>query len=70
MHACLLGVYFRIYSILFIMYLDKPLTVDIPRSSSTSSMDNIISNESVCSIQFSESFTYKNGLYYQKSKRK
>jgi hypothetical protein len=46
------------------MYLDKPSTVDLPRSSSTSSLDNIISNESVCDIQFSESFTYKNGLYY------
>jgi hypothetical protein len=39
---------------------NKPLVVDLPRSSSTSSMDNIISNESVCAIQFSESFTYKN----------
>ncbi|CAF1042630.1 unnamed protein product [Rotaria sordida] len=39
---------------------DKPLVVDLPRSSSTSSLDNIITNESICTIQFSESFTYKN----------
>ncbi|CAF0752875.1 unnamed protein product [Adineta steineri] len=39
---------------------DKPLVIDLPRSSSTSSLDNIITNESVCAIQFSESFTYKN----------
>jgi len=68
MHGCLIGALnwfeFKIYSIVFIMYLDKPSTVDLPRSSSTSSLDNIISNESVCDIQFSESFTYKNGLYY------
>jgi hypothetical protein len=41
--------------------LDKPTGLDLPRSSSNSSMDNVISNESVCAIQFSESFTYKNG---------
>ncbi|CAF1945267.1 unnamed protein product [Rotaria magnacalcarata] len=40
--------------------LYKPLTVDLPRSSSTSSLDNIVTNESICTIQFSESFTYKN----------
>ncbi|CAF0861232.1 unnamed protein product [Rotaria sordida] len=40
--------------------LYKPLVVDLPRSSSTSSLDNIITNESICTIQFSESFTYKN----------
>ncbi|CAF3541913.1 unnamed protein product [Rotaria sordida] len=39
---------------------NKPLVVDLPRSSSTSSLDNIITNESICTIQFSESFTYKN----------
>ncbi len=49
-----------------IFYLDKPLVIDLPRSSSTSSLDNIITNESVCTIQFSESFTYKNGLYLNK----
>ncbi|UJR25564.1 hypothetical protein I4U23_006909 [Adineta vaga] len=38
----------------------KPLVIDLPRSSSTSSLDNIITNESVCAIQFSESFPYKN----------
>jgi syntaxin-binding protein 5 len=36
------------------------LVIDLPRSSSTSSLDNIITNESVSVIQFSESFTYKN----------
>lgn len=41
--------------------LDKPLVIDLPRSSSTSSLDNIITNESICTIQFSETFTYKNG---------
>ncbi|CAF3572963.1 unnamed protein product [Rotaria sordida] len=39
---------------------NKSTTIDLPRSTSSSSMDNIISNESVCAIQFSESFTYKN----------
>jgi hypothetical protein len=48
---------------ILIIYLDKPLVIDLPRSSSTSSLDNIITNESVCAIQFSESFIYKNGLY-------
>ncbi|CAF1670157.1 unnamed protein product, partial [Adineta ricciae] len=38
----------------------KPLVIDLPRSSSTSSLDQIVTNESVCAIQFSESFTYKN----------
>ncbi|CAF1230907.1 unnamed protein product [Adineta steineri] len=38
----------------------KPSNADLPRSTSSSSMDNIVSNESVCAIQFSESFTYKN----------
>jgi hypothetical protein len=42
------------------------LVIDLPRSSSTSSLDNIITNESVSVIQFSESFTYKNGLYFEK----
>ncbi|CAF3620024.1 unnamed protein product [Rotaria socialis] len=39
---------------------NKSTTCDLPRSSSNSSIDNIVSNESVCAIQFSESFTYKN----------
>lgn len=43
--------------------LDKQSTGELQRSASTSSMDNIVSNESVCAIQFSESFTYKNGLF-------
>ncbi|UJR23337.1 hypothetical protein I4U23_026351 [Adineta vaga] len=40
--------------------LNKPSNIDLPRSSSNSSMDNIITNESVSTIQFSESYTYKN----------
>lgn len=42
---------------------------ELPRSASTSSLDNIITNESVCSIQFSESFTYKNGKYLKQIKK-
>ena len=52
------------------MCLDKPLVVDLPRSSSNSSMDNIISNESVCAIQFSQSFTCKNGLFQLKEENR
>jgi hypothetical protein len=33
-------------------------------------MDSIISNENICAIQFSESFTYKNGLSNKKKRRK
>ena len=43
------------------MHLDKTSNADLPRSSSNSSMDNIVTNESVSAIQFSESYTYKNG---------
>ncbi len=53
------------FSNFLFIYLDKPLVVDLPRSSSTSSLDNIITNESICTIQFSETFTYKNGLYFK-----
>lgn len=45
------------------------MVIDLPRSSSTSSLDNIITNESICTIQFSESFIYKNGLSKKKKKR-
>ncbi|CAF4065954.1 unnamed protein product [Rotaria sp. Silwood2] len=41
-------------------YPNKSTTIDLPRSTSISSLDNIVLNESVCAIQFSESFSYKN----------
>ena len=53
-------------------YLDKPLPIDLPRSTSTSSLDNIITNENISTIEFSETFAYKNGRLqrYQPSWRR
>ncbi|CAF1035478.1 unnamed protein product [Rotaria sp. Silwood1] len=43
-----------------ITHSNKSTAIDLPRSASVSSLDKIILNESICAIQFSESFTYKN----------
>ena len=48
---------------IFSLRLDKPSAIELPRSSSNSSLDNIVTNENICTIQFSESFTYKNGAW-------